>query len=311
MKSGRRTMLKMTRITAKLISLVLLYGSTVCLASGQSLGKKIVNWISGTPYEATGTIPTTHTTLLLGVGQVGTIDSYLSESAHTGLLFQFLSMVDYPPIHEGPWHIYMESNLQAGMPKNKANGSVLYLIGGRYSLAGAYRALRWKGVAVDVAPMATLQAQGNLKTSNVNNVGNVKAGLGLDAWARVRYRLPIEAMPIAIQYSMRMPMVGIGFQPDYGQSYYDYVSGENNAPIKLHLTSFHNHWHLDQRFVLDLPIRNLTISLGAEYSFTDEKNRSLHFQQGQWTALLGVALDLFTLSGNKSARSSNIKRSID
>lgn len=290
---------------------MLLCISQVGVAQGQTLGDKILDWIQGEPYIAAEVLPMHHTRTMLGVGQVGVQDTYLSEIAHTGLYLQLLVTKDFSPMRGGHWHWYREAQLHGGLPKNKANGATMYLIGGRYSIGSAYRALSMKGLLLDVAPLVTIQGQGNLKLSNTNNIGNVKAAFGLDAWARLRFTLPTESLPIAFQYGVRVPMIGLAFQPDYGQSYYDYASGENNAPLKLHFTSLHNLWSMDHRFLVDLPIRDLTISLGAEYTYHNEQISSLAFKQGEWRVLFGIAMDVFTLSGNKSARSSGVLRSID
>ncbi len=302
---------KKMKIFSKALCLGLIFSVGPCIISAQTFGQRLTEWIGGTPYQVTNPLPMTHTTLLMGGGQVGVLDTYLSEIPHTGHAFQLLFMSDYPAIHGGAWHIYTDANLHLGLPKNKGNGSFMYLLGAHYSIAGAYRACSWHGMTVDLAPMLTLQAQGNLKSANTNNIGNIKAGIGLDGWARIRYVLPIDAMPIAIGYTLQVPLVGLAFQPDYGQSYYDYASGGNNAPIRLHLSSFPNYRCLRQRLLLELPIRNLTISVGAEHGYQNQMISHLNFRQGYWSVLLGISFDSFALSGNRSARSVNVIRSIE
>ena len=275
--------------------------------------QKTGEWFQGMPYGGEMPLYTTHTKLLLGAGAVGIEDGYLSETTHSGPLLSIQSFTDYALRSDrDKWHVYQEAEILGGFPKNPANRTTMYVIGGRYSLGAAWRAFLWHGLSLDLAPMLSASVQGDLKLSNTNNVTNVKADFGLDAWARLRYRIPVEAFPMKVQYSLRLPIIHGTFSPAFGQSYYEYVAGgDESVKVAFHPTSFHNGFEIRQNLLIDLPIRHVTVTIGAEHRYQNTRLSSLIFRQGSWMGLAGVSFDLFGLSGNRTHKSPYLKNAID
>ena len=270
-------------------------------------------WFKGNPYSGEVPLYTAHTKLLFGAGSVGILDTYLSETTHTGLYLSLLSQTDYP-IRSGrdKWHVYQEIGLYGGLPENPANSSTMEFFGGYISVGAAWRAFLSKGFSLEMAPLLTIDAQGDLKLSNTNNISNVKASFGLDAWARLRYRLPLDAFPMRAQYTVRMPLLHGAFSPSFGQSYYEFVAGESRVmPLKFYPLTVFNGIDVRQQLLLDLPIRHFTLTIGAEYGYKSHELNHLRFRQGSWAGLVGVSFDLFNISGNRSIRSPYIRNAID
>ena len=256
---------------------------------------------------------TTHTKLLLGAGAIGIEDSYLSETTHDGLYFSVETFTDYALRTPGDkWHLYQEAEVSGGLPENPANGSKIYVIGGRYSLGAAWRAFLWHDLSLDIAPMVSISGQGNLKLSNTNNITNIKADFGLDAWSRLRYRLPVKAFPMQVQYSLRIPLLHGTFSPAFGQSYYEYVAGgDKSVKVTFHPTSLHNSFEIRQHLLIDLPIRHVTVTVGAEHRYQNIRLSNLVYRQGAWLGLVGVSFDLFGLSGNRTHKTPYLRNALD
>lgn len=270
-------------------------------------------WVKGSPYGGEMPIYTSHTKLLFGIGATGLQDTYLSETTHSGLSFSLLSQTDYP-LHEktDKWHVYQEVEVFGGLPKNPANHSAIYFFGGRFSIGASWRAFMYKGLSLDIAPLYTTMGQGNLKLSNTNNVTNIKTGFGLDAWTRLRYRIPVETFPIRIQYSLRLPVVYAMFSPGFGQSYYEYAAGGKDAEkVKFYPASFHNSFEIQQHFLIDIPIRHITLTLGAEHHYQGMHLNHLSYRRGSWQGVIGVSFDLFGLSGNRTINSPYLRNALD
>ena len=275
--------------------------------------QKTGEWFQGTPYQGEMPLYTTHTKLLLGAGAVGLEDGYLSETAHSGPLFSIKSLTDFALRSDrDKWHVYQEAEILGGFPENPANKAPLYVIGGQYSIGDAWRAFLWHGLSLDLAPMLSASVQGNMKLNNTNNIANVKADFGLDAWARLRYRIPVEAFPMKVQYALRLPVLHGTFSPAYGQSYYEYVAGgDKSVKVKFYPTSLLNSFDIRQHLLIDLPIRHVTVTLGAEHRYQNTRLSNLVYRQGAWMGLLGVSFDLFGLSGNRTHNSPYLKNAID
>ena len=301
----------------RLLSAPYIIGLCLCLLSTATLlGQErsaFGQWIRGDVYDGEMPLRTSHTKLLFGIGATGVEDAYLSEITHSGLKFSILAQTDYPLKDCGSkWHLYQEAGVWGGLPANPANGSVMYQIGGRYSLGAAWRALMWKGFSVDLAPMLTAFVQGHLKLTNINNVTSIKASFGLDAWGRVRYRLPIASFPLSVQYSLRMPLIHAAFAPNYGQSYYEFVASDpEKLDIKFQPVSFGNHFGVEQHLLIDLPIRHFTLTIGAGHRYHSELLNDLRYREGTWMGLLGVSFDLFSLSGGRALGSGSVHNALD
>ncbi|MDO5035986.1 MAG: hypothetical protein Q4D93_03385 [Porphyromonas sp.] len=265
-------------------------------------------WIMVEPWEFDGELPTTHTKHLLGYSWHGILDEYLSPISHNGWSVGYRILQDLPQKDGRSYHFYQELQLMGGIQKNPANSFTIYTIGGSHSIGPSWRVIRANNFTLDLGPLLSLDVQGNTKLSNSNNIGNFKASLGADAWSRAIYTIPTKYYPISISYSAQLPLMRLAFFPDFGQSYYEYVSGENRSNPKLHFMSWHNSFILRQRLLVEMPIRNITLNAGVEHSYQTETASAIHFRQGYFMLVLGISLDHFILTGGKS-RSSQLTNS--
>lgn len=267
---------------------------------------RLAHWVGGEGWKMEECLPTTHTKYLFQVGSRSTIDEYLSPIAHNGINGQVSFLTDFSSPIDYKWHLYQEVLISTANMENKANKSKMYGIELQYSLGPSWRLIRYKGITLDLAPLASLSVKGNFKLSNTNNVGSAKGSLGVDAWARVKYQTPWKVLPIAVSYSAQVPLVQGAFHPEYGQSYYDYISGENGSKLAFKLGSLHNTIGISQRLLIDLPIHNLTLTLGAEHRYFSQKLNYLPYKEGSWGIILGVSVDMASFSGGGALKSSDI-----
>lgn len=265
-------------------------------------------YVMGEPWRFDGSLSTTHRELLLGFGRAGVRDEYLSPSTHTGWDFHLFLGTDRP-YFAPKWHLRQELELGVGLPKNQANGSVMYLPRLYGQTAFAYDLAERGGLRLEVAPAWSLMVQGDLKLSNTNNVVNVKATTGADAWGRVSYRFPWETLPMRLSYSVTLPLLHLAFHPEYGQSFYEYVSGDNPSRIGLHFTSLHNSLSVRQQLLVELPIHNLTCTLGLQHHGMRERINHTTYRYGRVGLVVGVSLRTATLSGNRALRSPHLSSS--
>lgn len=268
----------------------------------QTLG----TWVQGKGWQMEEQLPTTHTKYLVQYGERSIIDEFLSPIAHRGWDAKISYLTDYNAPAGRAWHLYQELSIFGGIMKNPANSAQMYGIGLEYDLGPSWRILRHKGLSLDLAPLFALKAEGNFKLSNTNNIANAKGSFGIDGWARLRYQIPWKVMPLAISYSAQIPLLQCAFHPDYGQSYYDYISGENGAKFGFRFGAPHNTAGIQQRLLIDLPIHNFTLTLGAEHTYLSQKLNNTSFREGSWGIVIGFSMDQIGFSGNKSLKSSQL-----
>ena len=290
-------------------------GSPVETKAGkcQMLQQKLAEWQKGEPWSPSeGGEWMSHHKLLLGAGGMGLLDEYLSPIGHRGLTFGLALISDLKPWGTSATrgHIYQELLLRGGFPKNSANGSEIQVLNGEWSIGPAWRLLQYRHCALDVAPLLNVQLQGEVKPSNSNNYANMKASAGLDAWLRAHYQLPSRLFPLALSYSAQVALLHATFHPSYGQSYFEYIAGDHRTLPQFHPTWLGRELTLRQRFLLDLPIRHCTLTLGAEYYYQQQRLSHTRFRQAHWGIVLGISFDSLMLSGQRSLSSPHISNSL-
>lgn len=268
---------------------------------------KIAEFVQGSPWVFDSVLHTSHSKYLVNIGQIGILDEYLSPIRHTGYSLSLNILTDRQLSETTDrWHYYQEVMLNAGIPKNPANSTTMYVMAASYSGAPVYRLLNHHHWIADIGPMGVVGIQSQAKPSNSNNVINFKGGIGIDAWGRIMYRIPWKVMPVNISYSAQIPIFHMSYYPQYGQSYYDYVSGENKVSPKFYPVSFHNGLGLRHRLLIDLPIRNITFTIGVEHEHIKERINNTNYRRGALSFVMGISVDHIFISGNRSTRSKQI-----
>lgn len=97
-------------------------------------------------------------------------------------------------------------------------------------------------------------------TRNSNNPAQARAFLNLTPTAAATYTLEGQH-PIAIRYEVGIPLVGIMFSPNYGQSYYEIFS-EGNYDHNVVPTWVGNAPSMRQMLTVDVPIWGSTLRVG-------------------------------------------------
>ncbi|MDO5016976.1 MAG: hypothetical protein Q4E10_01275 [Porphyromonas sp.] len=270
----------------------------------------VARWVQGTPWQFDGQLPMSHTKILAQVGEKGVQDEYLSPISHRGVDARLTYLTDFAGKPNRTWHLYQEVTLSASKLKNPANGTEMYGAALDYALGPSWRVIRHRGFALDLAPLAALYIGANFKTSNTNNIGNAKGHFGFDGQLRAIYQLPSTVLPASFSYSARLPLLQMAFHPGFGQSYYDFISGQNGATLPFRFGSLHNTIGITQRLLIDLPIRHLTLTVGVSQAYFRQRLNHTTYKSGNWGAVLGVSFDLFSLSGNRSGQSRQITNTL-
>ncbi len=164
---------------------------------------------------------------MLGLGGTNVLDTYLSEEHFTGFGLSFLSTVERQKPNR-KWATMIEHEANFSSVKDRARS--------KQELEGAYnfywgKLYNWHLLGGKLK----LQAGGLINasvgfiynTSNSNNPAQARAHLNLMPTGTAAYHFNLFRRPMNARYEINLPLAGIMFSPNYGQSYYEIFTRGN------------------------------------------------------------------------------------
>lgn len=239
----------------------------------------------------------------LGGGYTNMLDTYLSPlrygGAHVALMGENFSQTKAP---NGRWFAQSLFVLH-GDYLTPRSGSGL-TVGGMadYSYSHYYktplRSKRWDFYA---GPQAQLRIGGIYNLRNSNNPAQLKLGINLAASAMARYAFTLWRTPMNVRLQADLPLLGVAFGPDYGQSYYE-IFYLMQAKGCVHLTSLHNNLSLRSNFSYDLELRPCTLRLILANDLYEWTLGGQHYRMFTHSVLLGCVKNLYHIVRDEEAR---------
>ena len=223
-------------------------------------------------------------TQMFGIGNVNTLDTYLSPEEYTGTEFRYVSHV----IRENGSKLSRELIHQAqilSVHNRKENNNE---IGGFYNFQynWQYALRKWNVGEGELL----LKAGGGIdtrlgflyNTRNSNNPAQAYAQMNIAPNAVLAYRFRLRNIPFQLRYEVQSPLLGLTFSPNYGQSYYE-IFTRNNYDHNLVVTSPASAPSLRQLLTIDITVRHTTVRLGYLGDYQQAKVNQL--RQHVWSNL--------------------------
>ena len=228
----------------------------------------------------------TENTKYLGVGTVNVLDTYLSPEEYKGTEIRFM---DYTTRYrdERKWVRTLIHHASINMSHNRADNN--NEMGGMYTFQYQWRR-QWKPM-----PALTLQGGGGVdanigflyNTRNSNNPAQARMSLCLSPAGSAAYDFHIGKRPMTVRYDVSVPLVGVMFSPNYGQSYYEIFS-RGDYDHNVVATTIADMPSMRQLLTLSTTFKKTTLSIGYMGDYQQAKVNHLKNHTYSHLIMLGI-----------------------
>ena len=192
---------------------------------------------------------------MIGIGGTNILDTYLSAEHFKGFGLSFLATVERKRPYRR-WSTLMEHEANLSFTRDRANS--------RKELEGAYnfywgKLYNWSfcddKLILQAGGVANVSLGFIYNTSNSNNPAQARAHLNLMPTGVAAYRFTLFNKQMLVRYELNLPLAGVMFSPNYGQSYYE-IFNRGNYDHNVVFTTFANAPEWRQMLTIDAKLSN-------------------------------------------------------
>lgn len=234
---------------------------------------------------------------LYGAGFTNLLDTYLSPMEYTGPEIRVMrESMRMTKLMGGNVSVQSLFQINLSLTDNRADTGSEMAGMANWNYAWHYRFRIGERLKILAGPVVDLTGGFVYNVRNSNNPAQAKAYANVGASGMAIYRFRIGRYPLTARYQANLPLMGMMFSPEYGQSYYEIFELEHKGSNLL-FTSLHNMPSLRQLLTLDFPVGKATLRAG--YICDIQQAKANHLKSHTWSHvfMLGFVKHFYVLKG--------------
>ena len=246
-----------------------------------------VSVFAQTEYEAVPDRSPTSRTLLIGIGKTNQLDTYLSPMEYAGTQISFLTQSERMT-HLANRHISFQNTLFGAFTSTDNPAETASYIGGRLAYDAGWHyhytpieKLDLKGGALIGTDLGFLY---NDRNGNNPAQGRFSADISLSAGAD--YSFSLWRLPMQAHYQADLPMIGLMFCPEFGESYYEI--SQNGVGHDIICAHPGNALSLRQLLTMDFCLKRITLRVGYLCDIRQSNARNLKYHDISHSFMFGI-----------------------
>jgi len=227
-------------------------------------------------------------------------DAYLSDLPYYGYGMEVSNTVRrFMSLDNQRISVRNDFDLMAGVAVNMPQTASIAYIGGNVGLGMQAHFNPMKNFQVLVG--GELDAELGIKaySREVNNAGNLDLAANMNLAVTLRYDLPVWKNHLRLQADFRSPLLGFMFVPVLGESYSEVYYFKNYENL-FHLSSLHNKYGLNARYLVQIPLKRSYLNLGIHSEYLKYAANNMVFRRNITSLEIGVSCDLVQFGGSKN-----------
>jgi hypothetical protein len=222
----------------------------------------------------------------VGFGGTHIIDTYLSQEKFSGTGMTLLTSNERQR-DSCHWSSLVEHELNIAGVEDRA-GKCEEMQGSYTLFFGRMRQWQRGPLLLQAGAMGAFDLGAIYNTGNSNNPAQARLSLQLMPAATAAYTLPLFHRPLRLRYEVQLPLLGVMFSPNYGQSYYEIFSLDN-YDHNIVPTTFVSAPNLRHQLSVDYPVlRRLTLRLGYLGHYQQARVNNLKSHVWHHRLMIGV-----------------------
>lgn len=259
--------------------------------------------------KAQDTLPTSLPTLepnriiiratLYGVGFTNVFDTYLSPQEYKGIDFR----ISRESMRMTKWmdgNVSQQTFFQAdlGYTHNRVGNNNTFSGLANWNYGLHYNFPITPNFKLLAGGVADLNGGFVYNLRNGNNPAQARAYVSLAASGMAIWNLRIKNRPVTLRYQLNLPLMGVMFSPNYGQSYYEiFTLGHWDGVIKF--TSLHNQPSLRQMLTADFPVGRARMRFAYIWDAQQAKVNEIKMHTYSHVFMVGFVKELYLFPNRK------------